>query len=719
MINAVRSLARLSSRRPWITLALWATLAVGLTASSTLWGRDYSDVVSVPGSDSATANDLLAGSSEGAGSALLMAAPTALTEPDAATVLQQTLSDVGSALGVTLTNPLDNPAVAAASGSLSQDGTAVNVAVPVDIATVTSAQEDAAREALHPAIDAGWDAAFSGDLARALDKGPGHQSEVIGIAAAIIVLSIGLGSLAAMAVPVVTGLVAVVSGLGMLGLLSRATSVPEIAPTLATMIGLGVGIDYALFQVTRLRQALASGATVDQAVLVTAASAGTAATFAGTTVAISICALAISGVTYIGWLGYASAIIVAVVVVSTLTFTPAFLTVLGRRLDTSERASARAGARTGRAAEAVTRHPWVSGGAALVLLALLAIPAASLHLGMTGPGDRPVGTEARTSFDLKAAHFGDGSNATLAVVVQLDSPATRADDSRLAALDTAIKASGAASATPLTPGASDPAIASARVTPTGDQNADSTAQLVKDLRAIATPDGTSLHVGGATATRLDLADRVTERLPWLMLTVVTASTLLLVVAFRSLVIPIKAAVLNLVSVAASYGVVVAVFQWGWGAGLIGLDGPVAIDSFVPMILFTVLFGLSTDYEVFLVSSMRETWSTTRDARTAIVHGMRNSGRVIITAAIIMISVFLSFVMQDDPTIKIFGLGLATSILIDATIIRMLLVPAIMSVLEDRAWYLPAWLDRILPHVDLHGGDEASASEPALTAGARP
>lgn len=690
--------AKLSITRPWLTVAAWIAAAIAMTALSLTWQTAYSDDISVPGSDSAIASDLLGSVEEGGGTRLIVASPTAFGSSDSQ-ALAELLDAVAQALDVEVANPLANPEQSIASGALTPDARGANIAIDVDVAALTEDQETAAIEALELATDQGWQAAYSGELARSLDAVPSHRSEIIGLIAAIIILTVALGSAVAMSVPVIAGVTAVAVGLASVGLLSHATSIPEIAPTLATMIGLGVGIDYALFQVARLRRALADGLDHRQAVLATAASAGASAAFAGLTVALAICALAISGVSFIGWLGYGSAIVVLIVVLSALTFTPAVLMILAPKLRSSESRAQRAGGATASLAHFVVAKPWITGGVALAVLLALAVPTAALSLGMTSPGDRAQGTQGRTSYDLRAEYFGEGSNALLTVVVALDSPAQGPQDARLLELSQSIASTSAAESTPLVPMPDDPSIATARVTPAGDMNSASTAAVLEELRSIEAPQGSELHVGGATATRIDLADKVTERLPWLMAAVVLASSLLLVIAFRSILIPIKAAIMNLLSVAASYGVVVAVFQWGWGSSLLGLDGPVAIDSFVPMILFTVLFGLSTDYEVFLVSSMREVWERTGDSKLAIVEGMRRSGRVISNAAIIMIVVFLSFVAQPDPTIKIFGLGLAVSILLDATVIRMLLVPAVMKLMGDKAWWLPRSWDARLPHLE--------------------
>ena len=721
MTRLALALSRLSTHRPWLTLATWAVLTVVLVLGAGALGRAYSDDLDIPGSDSAAAAALLDGSADGAGSRVLIAAPEPLSSPDAITHADALLAEIAGLLEVETPAPLTDPAAATAAGQLSADALALNVPLDVDVDAIAEPTLANLIEVVEAESELGWEVAFAGELARTLDQNHSRASEAIGLAVAVIALTVALGSIAAMTVPVIAGVIAVMSGISLLGLLSHAVSIPEVAPTLATMIGLGIGIDYALFQVVRMRALLARGVDRSTAVAQTSTSAGAASAFAGVTVAVAICALALSGVSFIGWLGYASAIVAIVVVLNTLTMTPALLAVLAPRLRPSTARAERSGAGMARAAEAVVRKPVLSAIAAFAVLGVVAVPALSLELGMSGPGERPAGTQLRTSYDLRAEHFGEGSNGSLVIAVELDSPAETAQDPRLAEVSADIARLDAAAATPLVPLAAGSTVASAQVTPREDANAASTAELVDALRALDTPDGTSLHVGGATAARIDLEERVAERLPWVVVAVVLASTIVLTVAFRSVLVPLKAALLNLVSVAASYGVVVAVFQWGWGASLLGLDGPVPIDAFVPMILFTVLFGLSTDYEVFLVTGMREHWERTGDARGAIVEGIRSSGRVVTTAAIIMIAVFLGFVIDPDPTVKIFGVGLAASILIDATIIRMVLVPALMALLGRRAWWVPRGLARVLPAPHGSGADagEAPAEPSPVAMGGRP
>jgi len=348
----------------------------------------------------------------------------------------------------------------------------------------------------------------------------------------------------------------------------------------------------------------------------------------------------------------------------------------------------------------VARHPWHSVVASLLVLGTLAFPATSLTLGQSSDEDRPLGTERRTTYDLTTDHYGAGANGSVQLAVALSSAATGADDPRLAALVSDVSTVPGVQRVGAPRLAADGTAATLPLTPTTGPADPATADLVAALREHAAPEGVELHVGGSTAVRADLSERIAQRLPWLILATVTVAALLLVMAFRSLVLPLKAAIMDLVSVAAAYGVVTAVFEWGWGASLLGLDGPIAIDSYVPMMLFAVLFGLSMDYEVFLLSSVREHWLETGRTTLAVRRGLASTGRIITAAALIMLAVFGSFVLVDDPVIKVFGVGLAVAVLVDATLVRTVLGPAVMVLAGRWNWWLPRWLDRALPHVSL-------------------
>jgi RND superfamily putative drug exporter len=561
-------------------------------------------------------------------------------------------------------------------------------------------------DAADPARDADLDVALGGALGRQLSALDSRASEIIGLATALLVLLLAFGSAVAALVPVVTAVVVVAAGVAGLRILAGAVSIPEVAPTLAAMIGLGVGVDYTLFLVNRQRRLLAAGVPVEQAVPRTARTAGTAVVFAGAVVVVAISGLMVTGIEFVSWLGWSSAILVAGAVVSAVTLAPAMLAIAGQRLAKGRRIAATDDdldrGTWGRFAAWSTRRPVaVAVGSALVLLALGA-PTLALRLSQSDAGDRGPNQQTGLHYAATAAAWGPGANGPLTVV--LTDPRQAAS-----AAATLERTPGVASVTPPRELASG-ALA-VRVVPDTAPSDPATEDLVARLRGEVLPAFGAAHVGGGTATRVDLADRITERLPWLVLTVVGVAFVLLLLVFRSLLLPLKAAVMNLLSVCAAYGVVTAVFQWGWGTSLLGLDGPVPIDSYVPMVLFAVLFGLSMDYEVFLLTAIGEHWARTGDDRAAIRRGLAETGGVITSAALIMVCVFASFVLVDSPTVKIFGLGLASAVIVDATVIRCLLVPATMVLLGRWNWWLPAWLDRWLPHVLDHRTPAPAPPEP--------
>lgn len=693
MTALVRALARFSARRAPFVIAAWLLIAGVLIGSGLAFGADTSEDLTVPGSDSAAAADLLdTGEDAEPSDPVLLVAPEPIEPGDA------TLAAVSDALadfaGEPLDDPLQDPARAVAAGTLSADGTAVLLRVPGDHAGLDAAEEDEVRAALALATDAGWEAAAGGQLGRALDSGFSHLSEVIGVVVAVIVLVLALGSFVAMTIPIATGLLAVGSGIMVLHLLAVDASVPEIALTVATMIGLGVGIDYALFLVSRFRSVSVRIADKVDAVAETAATSGTAVVYAGGTVALTVLALTLTQVDFVSWIGFATSIVVALVVLMSLTLTPALLAVFARRL--SHRPGKEPDLDRGawaRIAAGVTRRPVTVLVGSLVLLGILAAPALALQLGQSTAGDRPPGTEQREYFDLTAEAFGPGANGTLVVVAALDPVAADRTDPRVAGLvETVGGLDGVADpGTPVL--ADDGGTVRLVVTPETGPSDVATADLLRELRTALDDDDLDAHVGGAVATRIDLADRIEERLPWLIGIVTVAAAIVVGFAFRSVVLPLKTALANLVSIAAALGAVVFVFQEGHGIELFGLDGPVPIDSYVPMMLFALLFGLSMDYEVFLLTAVRDHWVETGDARLATRRGLAETGRIITSAATIMVAVFLGFVLNPNPTVKLFGFGLAVAVFIDATVIRCLLVPAIMHLLGRWSWWWPFALRR--------------------------
>jgi RND superfamily putative drug exporter len=498
----------------------------------------------------------------------------------------------------------------------------------------------------------------------------------------------------------------------LIGLLASVMEVMSLAPTMASMIGIAVGIDYALFVVTRHRQHLAFGHPVVESVALAIHSAGRSVIFAGVTVVISMMGLTLVGIPLIASMGVAVAVTVAVAVVVAITFLPALLGLIGTNIDRLRTPGVRVRAEidpdsptawSARWARSITRHPWRALAVGIPLLVILAIPAASLRTGWPDARNRPEDSPPRVAFDLLTRGFGIGANAPLLVVIDLDGAEPDAAVTVAAELSSL---PGVTNATPPLPN-DDSTAAIVQLTPDSGPEDEATEDLVlaiRDQQALESATGTSIDVTGATAFYIDISQRLNDRLPIYIISVVSLSFLLLTAVFRAPVVAAKAAIMNLLGIAAAYGVVVAVFQWGWAKDLIGLEQTVPIISFLPMGLFAVLFGLSMDYEVFILSRIREAWIVDRDNDRAIVHGLSASARVITAAAAIMFAVFASFVAGDSAEIKMFGLGLAVAVLLDATVIRMLVVPASMKVLGNANWWIPSWLDRLLPNLDIEGSE---------------
>ena len=481
-----------------------------------------------------------------------------------------------------------------------------------------------------------------------------------------------------------------------------------MAPTLATMIGLGVGIDYSLFIVTRARSARHEGMSVHDAIGHAAATSGSAVAFAGGTVVVALLALAVSGLSMITVLGQAAAIVVVVAVLASMTLLPALLGLCGDRIERL---------RIGRDRRPTLGHStlWQSGGSGW-----LAAPACSrsrrscccspsrrrsskLGLGLTDQSSAPESTTVRQAYDLISDGFGAGANGPLLVMADLGSEkATGPDDRRLVKLHEGLAAGEGVQAVGTPQVSEDGSAAMINVIPQGSPTSDVTSDLVNQTRDEIVPaSGVEAHVGGSTAQQLDLADLIAQRLPLIIAVVVGLSMVLLLVAFRSVVVPLQAALVNLLSVGAAYGIVTAVFQEGHGATAIGLDGAIPIVSFVPMMMFAILFGLAMDYQVFLLSRVREEIDAGKSPRQAVIDGLAGTGKVIASAAAIMVAVFASFILNGDPTVKEFGVGLASAILIAGSMVCVLL-PAVMLLMGRHTWWLPRRLDRVLPHISVEG-----------------
>jgi len=525
----------------------------------------------------------------------------------------------------------------------------------------------------------------------------------------MVVLAFTFGTVVAMGLPIFTALFGLVTSMGLLTLLSNVATVSTVAPTLATMIGLGVGIDYALFVLTRHRSAMHEGHEPDEAAARAAATAGGAVVFAGTTVVIALLSLGLAGIPLVWTLGYSAAIAVVVAMAAAITLLPALLGIVGHGIDRlklpmpHDTSAGHSSHGWRRWAEGVARHPVPAVIGSVVLLLVIALPVLNLHLGQQDDAALPKDTEVRHAYDLTTQGFGVGNNGPLLIAMDVG------EKKDVQTLSTAIgKAHGIAGVTPpLMNKQGDAAIFNAiPTTSPSSLKTEDTIVALRDTTIPAALKGTKseAHVGGATAGYVDLADEIGDKLPQVILLVVVLSFLVLVLAFRSIVIPLQAAVMNLLSIGAAYGLVTAVFQEGWGASLIGLDGPVPVVSFLPLVMFAILFGLSMDYEVFLLTQIREAFASSGDNDASVIDGLANSGRVITSAALIMVAVFFSFVLSSDPTTKQFGVGLAFAVAIDATIVRCLLVPAVMVLMKRQNWWFPSRLDRVVPKIDIEGDE---------------
>jgi putative drug exporter of the RND superfamily len=670
MSSALYRLGRLAARRPYATVGAWLAVAVLVVAASAGFGRDLEDTMDVPGADSAQARAMLGeAGSERAG----ITAQVVVTPRAADTELRSAALDELTAGVAALPNVLE------AQRQVSPDGRVAVIRVQYPILEKLSPADLERLKAFAAEQRAGspLQIELGGDLFFAFEESKAGISELIGIVAAVVILLVAFGSVIAMGLPIGMAIFGLVLGISSMSLIAYVIPIPAFAPQIASMIGLGVGIDYALLMVTRHREHLAAGMAVSEAAARSVATAGRAVVFAGGTVVIAILGLIVAGIPFLTAAAVGISTVVLIMVLASITLLPAFLAIAGPRIGGRR---AHSGARWLRWGDHVSRHALVYAIAGTALLVALALPALDLRLGTPDESNLPTTRTERRAYDLVAQGFGPGINGPLVIVTDA------AEASRVRA-EVAADPGIASVAPPETRGA----VATLLAYPTTAPQDDATFATIQRLRATV-----DAHVGGSTADWADIGDRLEERLPYFLGAVVLLSFLLLTFVFRSVLVPLKAAALNLLGVAAAYGVLVVVFQWGWAADLIGLESTLPIIPFIPVFMFAVLFGLSMDYEVFLLSRVREHYLRSGDNHAAVTHGIARTARVITAAALIMIAVFGGFVFDEDPRVKMFGLGLATAILVDATIIRLVLVPAIMHLLGDANWWLPRWLDRLLP-----------------------
>jgi putative drug exporter of the RND superfamily len=708
------AIGRFCSRHHWPVIAAWIVLAIALLAIANAAGSKTSENLTLPGTDSTTATELLEDNlpeqAYGSNPLVLEAPRGKLTQPQYSGAVGETVERLNE-LGEV--NSAVSPLSPKGAAFLSKDGSIGYIPVVLDVGPgeIDEVQAQRVLDAAKPARAAGLETSVGSYVGQQLSKPETETSEAIGLAAAVVILLFAFGTATAMMLPIVSAVVGLLCALSIIRLLEHVLQVPGVALTLATMIGLGVGIDYALFIVTRHKLQLGEGMELRESIARATATAGGAVAFAGFTVVIALCSLAFAGIPLVATLGFMAAVAVVVAVCAATTLLPAMLGALGPRIDSLRVQFGKThpddkephGWR--RWAERVSARPGAATAASLLVLLVLALPILQLELGQNDVSALPEETTSRQAYDALDEGFGPGVYGPLLVASEFSSPAEA--QQVLPKLEKAIDGAGDIA------GVGEPALDKAGTTAVftviskSEPWADDTVELVEDLRQTVIPGalkGTeaSSFVGGQTAGYIDLATQISDKLPLMIAIVVALSFLVLLVAFRSLLVPVKAAAMNLISVAAAYGIVTAVFQLGWGAELIGLDHAIPIVSFVPLLMFAILFGLSMDYEVFLLTQMREHYEKHGDARRAVVEGLANTGRVITSAAAIMVCVFTSFVLNGDPLVKEFGVGLAVAIAIDSTLVRCLLVPAVMVLLGDRAWWLPGWMDRLLPRVSIEG-----------------
>jgi RND superfamily putative drug exporter len=760
-----------------LVLAAWiGLLLIGFVVSGAV-GSSFRDELNLPNVESKKGFDLLDENFGGRGTGLVgtivFRADRGVDDARVKAAMEGAFAKIAAIADVT---SVQSPYASEAQSQVATEGASAgkiayaNVELPKDVShSRTSAIRDEIRKDL-PTVE-GLHIELGG--ATFADFEP-PSSEILGVAFAIAILILAFGSVLAMGLPVGVALFGIGIGSMIVTLLSNLLVVPDVATFLGIMIGLGVGIDYALLIVTRYREQLHAGHTVREAIQIAIDTAGRSVLFAGTTVVISLLGMLLMGVAFVQGLAVGAASIVAVTVAASLTLLPALLAFAGERIErTRWRGLLSAGfisvALIGlglkvtplligipvgvvilvagffvgplkrevpprarkplrettayRWSRLIQRRPWTAAIAGAVALITLMIPVFGLRLGFSDESNYPASSSTKKAYELLVDGFGPGFNGPLLLVAQLTGGA---DVRSVAAVRAAVADDpGVAFVSDAQPNGPNPTAVLWNVVPTSGPQEEATTKLVHRLRNEVLPSveraaGVDVLVTGTVAVNLDFASFLGERLVYFFVAVLALSFVLLMVVFRSLLVPLKAVIMNLLSIGAAYGIVIALFQWGWLSDITGV-APAPIDPWVPMMLFAIVFGLSMDYEVFLLSRVREEWHRTGDSRTSVADGLAATAKVITAAAAIMVFVFGSFILENDRTVKLMGTGLATAILLDATIVRLLLVPATMELLGDRNWWLPRWLDRLLPNIDVEGHVDSKTliegtddREPALT-----
>ncbi|UDY34212.1 MMPL family transporter [Dermatobacter hominis] len=737
--------------RRWLVVIVWIVVLIGANVIASSVGDDYRQDFTLKGSESTAGFDILESGFQGQGAGqtgtIVFTADQGVDDPEVEAAMSAIFDDVAGMEGVQqVQSPYDSPDL------ISQDGTTAyaNVEFPQD--TDFEVMSDVRDEILKdvPEID-GLRVELGGFVFAEFEE---PTSEALGLAFAIVILIVAFGSVLAMGLPVAVALVGIgIGGAGVI-LFSNVIEVPEFAPFIGVMIGLGVGIDYALLVVTRHREQLHMGNDVRRSVMISMDTAGRSVLFAGATVVISLLGMLFMGIGFIQGLAVTAAITVALVVAASLTLLPALLGFAGMNVERTRWRGLIAAALVAvglvgvgldlaplmvafplalvvfvlgffvpplkrevqhrppkpkedtlawRWSRVIQHRPWPFAIAGTLVLLLLAAPVISLRLAFSDESNYPEDTTTRQAYDLLVDGFGEGFNGPLFLAAEVPEGT---DVASLAAVNQALEADPEVVAVLGPQPSEDGSAVRWFVAPAHGPQTEVTEELVQRLRDDVLPPveestGVDLKVTGIVAANIDASSLMSERLPIFFGAVLILSFLLLMVVFRSLLVPLKAVIMNLLSIGAAYGIMVALYQWGWFGSVTGV-APAPIEPWMPMMLFAIVFGLSMDYEVFLLSRIREEWLRTGDSRTSVANGLAATAKVITAAAAIMVVVFGSFILENDRTFKLMGTGLATAILLDATIVRLLLVPATMELLGDKNWWLPRWLDRILPNIDVEG-----------------
>ena len=732
-----------------MVFGIWIPLLIAIGFASSLTGSDFATEFEIPASESNDVQMLLEANSPdraGFSGEIVFATPTGVDADGVKDAMTELFAKVGQIEGVTVTSPYDT------EGQINVARTTAFASIDATIRSQTEliALGEEIREIGEPYAMGDLRIEYGGNIFAGFEL---PASEAYGLLAAIIILVLAFGSVLAMGLPIGTTLVGLGVGASLVTVLSHVLPMPDFTTSLVAMIGLGVGIDYALFIVTRYREGIHHGMSVEDSVVNAVDTSGRAVIFAGITVIISLLGLFVMGLAFARGLAIGAVIGVLIMMIASISLLPALLAMVKHRIDVTTRAALIALAAFVvitffavvaeslplflaaivsavvltlasfvikplrkpipqrarkpknetfwyRWSRLVQRRPWTSAISATAVLLLLGAPLLSIRLGFGDNGNAPESTTVRRAYDMLAEGFGPGFNGPLFITVE---GATASDPAALEGFAGTIRKVDGIAFAQATPASADGLLSLVIAYPTTAPQDEATTTLIKTLRNDVIPTtGVEAKVGGFTAAGVDFADVIGSRMPLLFIGVLSLSFLLLMAVFRSLLVPLKAVIMNLLSIGAAYGVIVAIFQWGWGMNLIGVGKAGPIESWAPMMLFAIVFGLSMDYEVFLLSRVREEYLRTGNNAEAVADGLTATARVITAAALIMVCVFAAFVLGYDRQLKLFGLGLALAVFIDATIVRMVLVPATMELLGDRNWWIPKWIDRILPKIDVEG-----------------